>query len=341
MRTFNGLLMVIAMGAVGAGCDHPDATVDASSSKLGIARYSVQESPTTTTVIGLDADGVEVGRLELTHGVFTLSEPFTEDYTTPAVNGRKLSVDVLDQKMRWETAGYEPVLHMPAHPSQDWAVAVFLADSHVKPVLDRWGIGFDTVAVGLSGESEYADVVGSYRGKSPMSCDHMTSCGSTLNGTINTCGGGGAAIDAARLTQSAGTNCGVYTSSYNQVLLAQCCPAGTGGQSVTWFAQKACPSTTDNNTSCGTRSSGACKACPTYPQPATATCSANYGSTVGLCSGSIYQITYEYADCFPSCSGCNLGEPDGCGGTCPSGGCPIGKQCCGGDQCYKDTLICP
>ena len=49
----------------------------------------------------------------------------------------------LGQQLHWETAGFEPVLQMPAHPPSQWALAAFLADPHAKRILDRWQIGFE------------------------------------------------------------------------------------------------------------------------------------------------------------------------------------------------------
>ena len=38
----------------------------------------------------------------------------------------KLDVDVLGQKLIWETGSYEPTLHLPQHPRGQWALAAFL-----------------------------------------------------------------------------------------------------------------------------------------------------------------------------------------------------------------------
>ena len=97
--------------------------------------------------------------------------------------------------MHWETAGFDPVLQMPAHPPTQWALAAFLADPHVKPVLDRWGIGFEPSQATADGEVAY--VTGNFRGHSPENCNGLSTCGTAFFGTINTCGGGGAAIYAA------------------------------------------------------------------------------------------------------------------------------------------------
>ena len=107
-----------------------------------------------------------------------------------------------------------------------------------------------------AGDGEVAYVSGSFRGDSPQNCNGLTTCGTAFYGTINTCGAGGAAIQAARLTRQPGTNCGLYTGPTNaEVRVAQCCPATTGILGVPWFAEKACPTTSNTSTSCGTRPS--------------------------------------------------------------------------------------
>ena len=128
-----------------------------------------------------------------------------------------------------------------------------------------------------------------------MNCDGAATCGTGFFGTINTCGGGGASIQADRLTQQPGTNCGLYTGPTNpEIRVAQCCPHTTGPLGVPWFAEKACPTTNNLSTSCGTVPSGACKGCPTYPIDATQTCSTGTGSPVGTCGSSVYQADFSF-----------------------------------------------
>ena len=225
---------------------------------LGIVKFVEEEVGDQTTLRGLDADGNEVARLDLVHGRFKVTPPFTDEYLTSEVDGRKLDVEALGQKLYWETAGFEPVLHMPAHPPTQWALAAFLADPHAKRILDQWQIGFEPFQ-GV-GDGEVAYTSGNFRGDSPQNCDGATTCGTAFFGTINTCGGGGAAIQADRVTQQPGTNCGLYTGPTNpEVRVAQCCPFTTGPLGVPWFAEKVCPTTNNLSTSCGTVPAGACK----------------------------------------------------------------------------------
>jgi hypothetical protein len=66
---------------------------------LGIASFAEDEQADQITLQGLDASGNEVARLELVHGWFTLTGVFTEDYATSQVDGRKLTVNALGQRL--------------------------------------------------------------------------------------------------------------------------------------------------------------------------------------------------------------------------------------------------
>ena len=250
------LWTVIVVG-LGMGCTpEPPVQPQGGNVQLGIREFVIDEQPDRVTVLGLDASGREIGRLDLVRGMFTLSPPFADDYDTQQVDGRKLTVTVKGQRMNWETAGYEPVLNMPAQPASRWAIAAFLRDPFVKPILDRWKIGFEA----LTPNTAYYSI-GSVRGFDFESCDGQTSCGSASNGTINTCGAETAALSASRVTQDP---VDVPGSDYQHVVF-QCCPPQGAARPLPWFAIKACPTTGDDNTMCGTRTAGACKSCPEYP----------------------------------------------------------------------------
>lgn len=287
------LTLVTGLVALTAGCAEPQTSTVTSTTALGISKLSVDENASVTTIVGVDAQGQEVARVELVHARFTLTPPFTEDYVTPEVDGRKLDISVQGQQMHWQTAGFEPVLELPAPPNNEWAITMLLQEPIVHTTLARWQIGFALAGTEASA-TEAAFTTITDKGDSPLSCAGASTCGTAYNGTVNTCGAGGSALGARRVNQHAGTNCGLYTSSYSQALLSQCCPAGTGGQVEDWFAQKACPLTSSNSTSCGTRSAGACKACPTYPAPADA-CMLTQGTTVGSCGGAaVYPMTSKF-----------------------------------------------
>src|SRR5688500_9020743 len=113
--------MVRLLALVTAGCAlggaAPTGEARAGNAELGIAEFQVLETATRTSVIGLDAAGSEVARLDLVHGRFELTGIFRDDHDAPVVDGRKLDVSIHGEKqMFWETKGFGPVLHLPAHP---------------------------------------------------------------------------------------------------------------------------------------------------------------------------------------------------------------------------------
>src|SRR5262245_12164166 len=60
--------------------------------QLGIVTFIEEEIGDQTTLRGLSVEGNEVARLDLVHARFTVTAPFTEDYATPEIDGRKLDV---------------------------------------------------------------------------------------------------------------------------------------------------------------------------------------------------------------------------------------------------------
>lgn len=291
-----GLGMLVAVG-----CTTTDSVNSAGNDVLGIARFKVDETASLTTVTGLDAANREVARLELTHGRFTLTEMFVADYPGIAeVDGRMLHVTIGgDSRFLWETAGYEPVLHMPAHPAKEWQVAAFLDDSHVKPILDRWQIGFEAPGAALEDETVYGG--GNISGTNVTSCATLGpldyQCG-TARGSlvVNECGGTDAAYDAKRVTR---------TSPYQEYVVTQCCPASPGsGVLGDWWAQKSCPTTGSAGSavasSCGTAGiNNACKGCGAYSaEIACKLTNSAYGG-VDYC----YQSSSENTACYSNLNG--------------------------------------
>jgi hypothetical protein len=99
-----------------------------------------------TTIVASDDAGREVGRVELQHGPIVLGEQFGELAGTMEA-GRQLSVEVDGQTFDWQTVGFDDTRHMPALPAFYFdRVAAFVADEHVRPILDRWLIGWDPAA---------------------------------------------------------------------------------------------------------------------------------------------------------------------------------------------------
>lgn len=322
MNTNAGMFVLLALSA-GAGC--VDSELDQTGNdELGIARFSVDESPTLTTIHGFDAQGQEAARVELIHGYFELTGIFKDDYPgITAVNGRKLDVTIAGNKeFVWETMGYDPTMHMPRDKRQ--TVAALLDDPHVKAPLADWNVGFGRVSNIEGVETEYS--YGTYDfGYNQLSCHNSTTCGTARGGlTINTCGGGAAANRAFRGERTVATN------GYDEYLVAQCCPSGSGGQSTTWFATKTCPTTGSSGSAvastCGTASAGAaCKACggpiATYN---------GYCDTGDAAAG--YYVGWSYYDSSSDLQSCRNQYSGGCNGEYLQ----VYEPC--HMQCYCDTF---
>jgi len=307
---WTGVLVAVAPMA----CNDTGANESQGIAQLGIARIEVKDSTRETIVRGYDASDKVVASLSLVHGRFALTGSFREEYDTAEVDGRKLDVDVRGKTLTWETAGYTPTLHMPAHPPSAWDVALFLEAPQVKMVLDRWQIGWEHRV--STEESPYT--IGSFAGTSITGCDGQVSCGSARGLTINTCGGGAAAMTASRATMA-----NPAASGTSQIKVAQCCPGGSGGMDVDWFATKTC-ALTGTVSECGS-STAACKGCGVYL--AWSSCSVTRDAT---------NVYYDYTATLNMPSNC--GNPCGpisaegmscgtwCSGECRMGTCTLSPQ---------------
>lgn len=251
MRNTHHSICAALFVVVGGGC-----VGDPAMDQTPGVQLSVEEHADTTTIRGIDDAGTEVARLELVHGRFTVTPMFASDFDTPTVVGRKLDVYIRgDQRLAWETAGFEPTLRLPAHPAAEVELAAFMDEALVQQLLARWQIGFQpSDASSLDAEAAYGWSSGGYSGWDVTTCG-STSCGMIQGKNVNMCNGG-SAYAGARATQN-------FSTGVDQWKLAQCCPAGSGGESQDWFAIKTCP-TAGTTSECGT-GSGACKGCPQYP----------------------------------------------------------------------------
>jgi hypothetical protein len=290
---------------------------------LGIARFEVQETADRSTIVGLDDADQVVARVDLIHGRFTLTGQFRDDYDTATVEGRKLDVKVGGKTLTYETAGFDPVMHMPAHPLGTEGLGTFLDDPHVKPLLDRWQLGFAS-----SSDGETAYTYGITQGTSQYDCltnIPTTECGTARGFNIGTCGGGVAPYQAYRVTRTTPT----YT--YDEYVVDQYCPAGSGGQSTPWVAYKACPTTgTGAQTgSCGTTgATSACKGCATY--------NAEWSGEVRTSQSGLNYCALDNAEA-ASCRAANSGQycKQFDGQTMP-GQCGCGGEC----VCYGHAWTC-
>ncbi|HKX13286.1 MAG TPA: hypothetical protein VJP40_09050, partial [bacterium] len=243
-------------------------------------RVDVAATPTLTTITAYDSQGQQVGRLELFHGRFEMSESFVEGREDPWVTGRRLEVSALGQKLQWETEGFAPTLELPAHPAGQSALAAFLQDARVASVLEGHGIGFQS----SSGKNEDDPLACDLTGTHPYECSGEATCATLLvrlNPEIappGTCARSVIAPYAWTVYQRAFAG---YTLDhlateevkFDQSVVAQCCPEVVSGTTTTaaTYAKKTCPESlacsplAPCQTSCGpvTRP-GACVGCPAY-----------------------------------------------------------------------------
>ena len=107
--------------------------------QLGIAEFKITETATELHIAGVDAKGNVVGHIDVERGKISLP-PEGNEGTAADVVGRKFTIDVLGTTGEYQGGGIENPLNLPAAPAGP--VSTFLHDSHVEPVLARWGINF-------------------------------------------------------------------------------------------------------------------------------------------------------------------------------------------------------
>jgi hypothetical protein len=90
----------------------------------------------------------------LTHGRFVPTQDLGQQ-PGQSVDGRRLNVTVKAQQIQWETVGYSDTRHMPVLPPQLHLVATFTSDEHVRPLLDKWSVGWDAAPMVPAGELAY------------------------------------------------------------------------------------------------------------------------------------------------------------------------------------------
>jgi hypothetical protein len=255
----------------------------AAANSLGITRFTVDESADTTTVTGFNEAGTEVGRLELVHGVFELSPAFADDYPGEGqIDGRRVHVFMNGtHRFSYETKGYEPIMRLPAHPAGQRDLAAFLSDPHVKPALDRWGIGWETVSFAgdeesyvngtdtiVSGTVNEFWTAGGHSGVA-LGTTPTTNYGSprTMGGSAvyaNTCGGSGVAptmaIRADRMRRDSNGNL-IGDGSHEWIVTQVCADPNL------WFGRKSCSLVnSDSRSRCqpSSTSTAGCSNCGSY-----------------------------------------------------------------------------
>ena len=130
--------------ALVAACDSSP-PVAQGSDLLGIAAFNLTDTAERTTVVGVDSSGREVAVVDVVHGQFTMTAEESPLVGTQ-VNGRDLRIEVGGETLTWQTIGYDDTSQMPPLDDPRFALIVKLvADDHVRPILQRWKIGWQDV----------------------------------------------------------------------------------------------------------------------------------------------------------------------------------------------------
>ena len=212
--------LVVGLAAGCSSAHIPDVSVPQGNAALGIAEYKVTDTAELTTIVGLDANKKEIGKLELVHGRYVLGEEY-EELAGSLSEGRKLTTSLWrDRTFQWETIGFTDTLSMPALPSELSEIAAFHADVHVRPLLETWKIGWVSTAANGNGEVAY-DAACTYSGLSATACNG--------NGAPVTCAipGGSTTPAGNRLSEYQGVV--VDEGSGNMSVVDMCCGNGNDG----------------------------------------------------------------------------------------------------------------
>ena len=268
------MCLVVSLAVQAVGCDGGTATTSTTgtggNASLGISAFQINETNELTTVVGVDAQNKEVARLELVHGNFMPTEDFGEENNGHLIDGRKLTVAIKGQTMSWETLGYTDTLHMPSLPRELNTVAALVTDQHVRPLLEKWSIGWDGETGLGAGEVAYDNNGDPYHeGSNPTACNFNGGTGtcsirSGTSGRTTTpaCGGGaewmGEVVDN-------------YTSNgdpYDGSTVFFCCGNGSSGN-PNGYAAKTCAASSGGTgctaghfcSACGDGGSNKCISC--------------------------------------------------------------------------------
>src|SRR5687767_12873943 len=75
--------LIALVATVGCWNSSDEPALPEGNDTLGIVRFVEEEVADQTTLRGFDASGNEVARLDLVHGRYTATPPFTEENDTP------------------------------------------------------------------------------------------------------------------------------------------------------------------------------------------------------------------------------------------------------------------
>ena len=312
-----GLVVVSGSGCVGKA---PEPVGNAT---LGIADFQITETATATTVIGVDAQHQEVGRLELIHGWFMPTEDFGPQYNGRMIDGRKLKVAINGLQLDWETLGYSDTLHMPAMPPSGRAVAEFVEDATVRPLLQAWKIGWVGGVAAAGGETAYTSSACdySYPGSNPSQCNLSGGTGTcailsgtsgnvAYNGVTTPACNGNAEWEGIRLDRRKSNG-----AAYDGNLLYFCCGSSTSGSLQT----KSCAAYTGQGggctggnycSDCGNSGSNKCLPCGVWSGTYSENCALSTAADGGGLSVACYEL-----DCAAGGHSCST-NADCCNSHC-------------------------
>jgi hypothetical protein len=238
-----------------------DAT-PAASRILGISDVNISETRDRTVITAVDADNQTVATLDLVHGPFVPTEDYGPKFRGREVDGRKLFVEVKGQVITWETMGFTDTSHMPALPPDLNLVAAFLADRRVRPVLEKWRIGWAAGPAPVArtpAATPLNDVIAF--GTNPVDCSGYGLSCPIRGGLTQACNG--FQVDQAFVITREGIP--------DEDVVSACCVLPSIGDA---FVVKACAPPGSVVTSCGVTGPGIrCRACPGYPRPYSTSCS--------------------------------------------------------------------
>ena len=362
-RTFSFTLLGLAV--VGCTSGQVPGSSAHGNLKLGVVDFQTTETASELSIVGLDATGQEVARIDVQRGKFTISPDWNEGVAADVV-GRKFKLDVQGKTGEYQGVGVDNKLNMPPAPEPQ---ATFLHDSYVEPLLSRWGINFQqsSAPVGPGGEEAYD--LGAYSGSTwgfVLGTASSYTSPTLVSGTWRIAGpgtgstgtpvcNGNSFIDARGMTSNT-----AFQSYSNETIVVQICSTGL-------IAIKTCNGTTGSD--CGAYNGNNCQVCTSWNTSFTApyeglyatdeygygslnwagdssalqagdACEGNSSCYSGSCSGSTCACIgnggscRRYEDC---CTGPDTGL--GCvNGTCTQVCVPDGTACDESTNCCESCL---
>jgi hypothetical protein len=208
------------------------------------------------------------------------------------VDGRKLFVDVEGQTIEWETIGFADTRHMPPLSPDLRLVATFLADRRVRPVLEKWRIGWveegRTEPAARNWQAMALDGL-FYGGTNPADCSLRSTC-PIRTGVTNVCEPGMPAHQGLVVSQD------TATFGTEMDIVSTCCGSPISGT----YRVKVCSADQSLSTVCGiVPFVGACKACPGSGASYSTSCSLSARATGAFNATGLPIYTVHHCDATP------------------------------------------